>query len=87
MTPPKRTQEFGPLHGVPLIDSLPLGSGFQAMPSLADLRAVMAVSERTVAGYEVLLSYYREVERQNAELREKLRAVGAAIPSTRPIDL
>jgi hypothetical protein len=53
--------EKGPIYGVELIDSLPLGTGSmkQAMPSRDDLKAVLKVSERTVAGYEILLDHYR----------------------------
>lgn len=54
----------GPVYGVELIDTLPLGKGgfFQEMPSEADLRDVMKRSrcgERVAAGYEVLLNHYR----------------------------
>lgn len=53
--------EKGPCYGVDLIDTLPLGNGTmtQAMPSRADLDKVREISERTVAGYEVLLDHYR----------------------------
>lgn len=47
---------LGPIYGVPLIDELPLSGGmFQAMPSRDDLIQVKKISQRTVAGYEVLM--------------------------------
>ena len=53
--------EMGPIYGVELIDTLPLGNGMlQAMPSRDDLLQVKRISERTVAGYEVLLDAYRK---------------------------
>ncbi len=53
-------EQHGPIYGVELIDALPLGGMMkQAMPSRADLDAVREISERTVAGYEVLLSHWR----------------------------
>lgn len=57
----KTTDEVGPIYGVPLIDVLPLGSGSmkQAMPGREDLRRASMRSERTAAGYEVLLNHYR----------------------------
>jgi hypothetical protein len=57
------TADSGPVYGVRLIDSLPIGTGqmLQAMPKRSDLIQAQKVSERTVAGYEVLLSHYREL--------------------------
>jgi hypothetical protein len=54
-------KKAGPIYGVELIDSLPLdgGSMTQAMPSRRDLDDVLKRSQRTVAGYEVLLEHYR----------------------------
>lgn len=52
--------EKGPIYGVPLIETLPLGGMKQAMPNRADLEDVAKRSERTVAGYEVLLDRYRK---------------------------
>ena len=49
----------GPIYGVELLDSLPLDGGMrQALPGADDLVRVRNVSERTVAGYEVLLEHY-----------------------------
>jgi len=62
--------DSGPVYGVSLIASLPIigGSMRQAMPSRSDLEQVRKVSERTAAGYEVLLAHYRE----QCEKMEKL---------------
>lgn len=69
------THENGPIYNsVPLIDRLPIpGSNmFQAMPSRRDLESAKLRSERTVAGYEVLLSHWynqaAEIERLKREL-------------------
>lgn len=68
------TNQTGPIYGVELIDSLPLGGGsmLQAMPSRSDLEQVKKISQRAVAGYEVLLDHYRdkcrEVERLKAQI-------------------
>lgn len=50
----------GPIYNVQLIDTLPLGTGgmLQQMPDRKDLEKVLHISQRTVAGYEVLLSHY-----------------------------
>jgi len=54
----------GPIYEVELIDSLPINSGpmRQAMPSEHDLSTIMgtAHTNRTVAGYEVLLNHWRQ---------------------------
>lgn len=64
------TEQKGPIYGVELIDTLPLDGGemLQAMPSRVDLERVREVSERTVAGYEVLLEHYRRWRRAAEEL-------------------
>jgi len=53
----------GPIYGVPLLDSLPIGSGGmrQALPSRRDLEYTAKYSQRTAAGYEVVLGTYIEV--------------------------
>ena len=55
----------GPIYGVKLIDTLPLdnGSMLQQMPSRQDLDDVRQISERTVAGYEVLLGHWNELRK------------------------
>jgi hypothetical protein len=56
-------QKQGPVYGVELIDTLPLGNGgmSQQMPTRDDLKNVRRVDggERVAAGYEVLLAHYR----------------------------
>lgn len=51
----------GPIYGVELLETLPLGTGvmLQAMPSRDDLKQVMRINQRTVAGFEVLTDHYR----------------------------
>lgn len=60
--------EVGPVYGAPLIDALPLGDCgmMQAMPTRQDLQRTREVSERTAAGYEVLLSHYLAAAEQIA---------------------
>lgn len=57
-------QGHGPVYGVKLIDTLPLGSGIlQQMASERDLRDIMEKSscgERVAAAYEVLLDRYQK---------------------------
>lgn len=58
----KETGESGPIYGVKLIDSLPIGNGsmMQAMPDRDDLeRCRKRGFERVAAGYEVLLAHYK----------------------------
>lgn len=64
--------EKGPIYGVELIESLPLGGAMlQSMPSRADLERVAERSQRTVAGYEVLLAnYYSLLEACKKAVRE-----------------
>ena len=53
----------GPIYGVQLLDSLPLdGRMRQALPDADDLVRVRNMSERTAAGYEVLLEHYRRLQ-------------------------
>ena len=66
-------KKTGPIYGVELITSLPLGviGGMrQAMPSRADLQAATDRHTRLVAGYEVLLETYQETKAELARLRE-----------------
>ena len=53
--------DCGPVYGVPLRGSLPIGGMFQSLPTRTDLEITRKVSERTAAGYEVLLSHYNRV--------------------------
>lgn len=69
------TIETGPIYGVPLIQSLPLGKNggmLQQMPSRADLSSVRKVCERVAAAYEVLLSHYRANAFRVAELESEV---------------
>ena len=60
--------DYGPVYGVELIATLPLDGGMrQAMPSRRDLQQVREISERTAAGYEVLLEHYRRLKAVTAE--------------------
>ena len=71
------SNESGPVYGVRLIKSLPLGSGgmVQAMPSKTDLSQVQKINERTVAGFEVLTEHYREQCNEVARLKDLIRQV------------
>lgn len=68
--------DCGPVYGVPLRGSLPLlGESrgeipcgmVQALPTRQDLEMTRKVSERTAAGYEVLLSHYNRVSEDLAK--------------------
>lgn len=54
--------ECGPVYGVRLFKELPLGTGgmIQAMPSRVDLKQVLKMNQRVVAGFEVLTEHYRD---------------------------
>jgi hypothetical protein len=65
-------KELGPVYGVRLIRDLPIGGGMiQAMPSRQDLEQVRAVSERTVAGYEMLLLHYLKLKEEHEKSTRK----------------
>ncbi len=70
-------QDSGPIYGVRLIDSLPLGGGgmSQAMPTRKDLQQVGKVNNRTAAGYEVLLHHYRQRGDKIERMKEMLESV------------
>ena len=66
----------GPIYGVRLIKELPIGGMMtQAMPNRQDLENVRKISERTVAGYEVLLNHYIDQTDEVARLKELIREV------------
>jgi len=67
--------EKGPIYGVCLIKDLPLGGMKQAMPSRRDLEQVRSISERTVAGFEVLLSHYLAMKSTAEMLEARLKCV------------
>jgi hypothetical protein len=79
--------EFGPIYGVRLLESLGQPGGFQQyMPSRCDLQAVRRVSERTAAGYELLLHQWRQQaerinmqDQQIAELMDELKKIRTEI--------
>lgn len=71
------SNKSGPVYGVRLLDTLPLGSGsmLQAMPCKSDLEQVRRINERTVAGFEVLTDHYREQCNEVARLKDLIRQV------------
>jgi hypothetical protein len=69
----------GPIYGVELLSALPLDGGMkQALPNRADLQLVREVSERTVAGFEVLTEHYRRLLASRDLASGKARDVVAA---------
>jgi hypothetical protein len=69
--------QYGPVYGsIPLIDTLPIngGSMTQQMPNLDDLKLVRKRSERTVAGYEVLLCHWHNQVEEIKRLKEVITA-------------
>ena len=69
----KLTDNRGPVFGVQLLDTLPIGTSGklqQAMPSADELRQVKNISDRTVAAYEVLTDHYRELVSTLRELHD-----------------
>ena len=60
-------QECGPVYGVPLLIRLPISRGamFQRLPRRDELEHVRKVSERTAAGYEVLLNHFCALIREH----------------------
>lgn len=75
----KNDPEVGPIYGVKLLDTLPLGTGLmlQKLPRRSDLEDVMTISQRTSAGYEVLLSHYQQALIRIASLDDSLSRVAA----------
>lgn len=72
----------GPVYGVQLIGSLPLGKGgmSQALPSRSDLVAAMDLP-RVVAGYEVLLDHWRHEKGVANILADELaKYTGTTVP-------
>ena len=74
MKPLVNKNESGPIYGIQLIDSLPLGVGdnplLQAMPGREELKKVQEISSRTVGGFEVLLHHYRQLLAERERLIE-----------------
>lgn len=77
----KTKQETEAMCNVALVASLPIGSGStqQAMPNHDDLFKVRNVSERTVAGYEVLLATYDGVNKQYTKSQERVQVLEAML--------
>lgn len=69
-----KPNETGPIYGVKLIDTLPLGTGgmLQELPNRDDLEYVRKHSLRTVAGYEVLLRHYKNAIQRVDELESEV---------------
>ena len=72
-----KSNDVGPIYGVRLIEELPLGKGgiIQEMPSSDDLKKVQRISERTVAGFEVLTEHYRSKCNMVSSLRSVIERV------------
>lgn len=67
------TTETGPIYGVPLIDTLPVGNSgwLRQMPSRRDLALCQDLNAHRVAGgYEVLLSHYHKVCEERDVLKQ-----------------
>jgi chromosome segregation ATPase len=67
--------ERGPIYGVELIETLPLGGGvmLQQMPTRGDLQWVRTHCDRVAAGYEVLLSHWRKAIKERDEALAELQ--------------
>lgn len=72
-------EKRGPVYGVELLESLPLGvdedSFWQQLPSRKDLETVrqaLACGERFAGGYEVLLSHYYRLQAENEEMKWRI---------------
>lgn len=67
--------ERGPIYGVELIETLPLGGGvmLQQMPTRGDLQWVRTHGDRVAAGYEVLLSHWRQAIKERDEALAELQ--------------
>lgn len=77
------TQETGPIYGVPLIDSLPMGETMrQAMPSRSDLIWCKMTHDKVAAGYEVLLAHYHRV----CEERDALKRILSKVQLTQALE-
>lgn len=64
----------GPIYGIPLLDTLPLGRGCmkQALPNRDDLEG--CTNTRVAAGYEVLLWHYQRQLQMCSRLAVELAA-------------
>ena len=68
-------EKCGPVYGVELMDTLPIGNGGmrQQLPSRSDLIGVQNYRQgkRVVAGYEVLMQHYRGALAEIETLRRR----------------
>lgn len=64
--------EKGPIYGVELLETLPLGPGGfrQQMASLDDLKAIAKKHPRIVAAYEILTASFQGMLAERNEARE-----------------
>ena len=74
-------KEVGPIYGVELIRDLPIGGMLQAMPTRSDLDQVRRISERTVAGYEVLLRHYLDLKAKHDKNPPDITTMGTQLVS------
>lgn len=68
------SQMIGPVYGVPLLESLPLGKcGMeQALPRRDELAQVYKCFPRVACGYEALLAHYHELVQEKANVDSML---------------
>ncbi|CAB4191416.1 hypothetical protein UFOVP1229_28 [uncultured Caudovirales phage] len=69
--------EKGPIYGVELIDTLPLGKSgmLQQMPGRDELASVHRRNPRVANGYEVLLAHYLELRKQSQVMEAALKKI------------
>lgn len=79
------SEETGPIYGVSLIDTLPLGGGMrQQMATREDLVYVRQYSERVVAAYEVAIVHLA-LRKQEVKLLEGTIAAMETMRRTRKV--
>lgn len=82
------SENTGPIYGVNLIDSLPIGGGMkQSMPSRRDLVEVSEVNQRVVAGYEVAIATIESRDIEIEALKEANpdpRSAPGIVPESMP---
>lgn len=89
---PKAESKAGPLYGVELLESLPIGNAgwSQAMPGREELARVAKISSRTVAAYEVLTAQYLRLKAESEKLesvREQFTKYTQSLKDREPGDL
>lgn len=65
----------GPIYGVKLIDTLPVGGMLQQMPQRGDLEQVAKINQRTAAAYEVLLAHFYRLQQERDNLQSQLESI------------